>query len=208
MLLKIYPENPNERSIAQVVKTLQEGGVVVIPTDTIYAIACDSSNIKAVERVCKIKGIEMEKSNFSFICYDLSHISDYTRPVETATYKLMRKALPGPFTFILDAGSKIPSRYFGPKTKKKTIGIRIPDNTITRLLVKELGHPLMCTSIHDNDEILEYTTDPELIHERYEEQVDIVVDGGYGDNEPSTVIDCSGDEPVMVRQGKGDFDSL
>lgn len=206
MLIKIYPDNPNQRQVQQVVECLRNGGVIVFPTDTVYAIGCDANQLKAVEKVCQIRGIPLEQANFSFICEDLSHITDYVRPFGTALYKLMKKSLPGPFTFILDAGSRVPSKYFGPKTKKKTIGIRIPDNEITLMLVRELGSPLVSASVHDDDEIIEYTTDPELIHERYQDLVDIVVDGGYGDNHVSTVIDCTGDEPVIIRQGKGELD--
>jgi tRNA threonylcarbamoyl adenosine modification protein (Sua5/YciO/YrdC/YwlC family) len=203
VLLKIYPSNPNEKHIQMVVDHLRKGGVIVFPTDTVYALGCDITQFKAVERICKIKGVELEKANFSFVCHDLSHITDYAKHIDNNTFKLMKKALPGPFTFILNASSNVPSRYFGSKTKKKTIGIRIPDNNIARLLVKELGNPLMSTSVHDDDEVIEYTTDPELIHEKYADKVDIVIDAGFGDNEPSTVVDCTENEPVILRQGKG-----
>lgn len=205
MLLKIYPQNPNEKHVRTVVDCLRGGGLVILPTDTVYAITCDSSKIKAAERVSRIKGISLEKSNFSFLFYDLSHIADYARHVDNPTFKIMKKVLPGPFTFILDANNKVPSRYFGQKTHKKTIGIRVPDNTIVRAVIRELENPLMSTSVHDEDDIIDYTTNPELIYEKYRDKVDIVVDGGYGGNEPSTVIDCTGDEPVITRQGKGEI---
>lgn len=205
MLLKIYPENPNLKIIRKVVEHLKEGRIIIFPTDTIYAIGCDIYRQKAVEKICRIKNVKIEKCNFSFICYDLSHISDFTRQVDTSTYKLMKKALPGPYTFILNANNSIPKIF---KNKKKTIGIRVPDNPIARLLIKELGNPIMSTSIHDNDEIIEYTTDPGLIFEKYRNLVDIVIDGGYGDNKASTVIDCTGDEPIPLREGKGDINNL
>jgi tRNA threonylcarbamoyl adenosine modification protein (Sua5/YciO/YrdC/YwlC family) len=203
MFLKIYPENPNEKHVRQVADCLRRGGVVIIPTDTVYAIACDSSQIKAAERVSRIKGTQLEKANFSFLCHDLSHISDYAKHIDNPTFKIMKSVLPGPFTFILSAGNKVSSRYFGERTRKKTIGIRVPDNPIARAVIAELGNPLMSTSLHDEDEILDYITNPELIFEKYRDMVDVVVDGGYGGNEPSTVIDCTGEEPVLVRQGKG-----
>lgn len=205
MLIKIYPENPNPRLIQLVVGCLRQGGVVIYPTDTVYAIGCDIMQLRSVERVANIKGIRKEKANFSLICSDLQHISDYSKPFSTSIYKAMRKALPGPYTFILNASSQVP-RIF--QSKKKTVGIRVPDNLITREIVKELGNPIISTSVYDDDEILEYATDPELIHEKYEQLVDLVIDGGYGDNEASTVIDCTSDEMVLVRQGKGPFESL
>jgi tRNA threonylcarbamoyl adenosine modification protein (Sua5/YciO/YrdC/YwlC family) len=203
VLLKIYPQNPNPRHILTVVECLRDGGVIIFPTDTVYALGCDVTKIKAAERIASIKGKALGKSHFSFVCYDLSHISDYTKQIDTATFKLMKKALPGPYTFILNASHNVPSRYFGPKSHKKTIGIRIPDNSISREIVRELNNPLMSTSIRDEDEILEYSTDPELIYEKFRDKVDIVIDGGYGGNEPSTVIDCTGDAPEVIREGKG-----
>ncbi len=205
MLLKVYPENPNPRYIQMIAGCLRQGGVVIYPTDTVYAIGCDIMQPKAVERVAQIKGIKAEKANFSLICYSLQHISDYTRPFSTSVYKAMKKALPGPYTFILNANNQVP-RIF--QSRKKTIGIRVPDNTIVRELVKELGNPIISTSVYDDDQILEYTTDPELIHEKYNNQVDIVVDGGYGDNQASTVIDCTTEDLILVRQGKGVFDDI
>ena len=198
MLLKIYPENPNIRDISQVVNVLRDGGLVIYPTDTIYAIGCDALNVRAVEKICKIKGIDPNKTNLSIICYDLSNISEYAK-VGNATFKLMKKHLPGPFTFILNATTNLPKIY----KNRKEVGIRIPDNNIVRTLVHELGNPILTMSIRDEDEILEYATDPELIEEKYEKIVDMVIDGGYGGIEPSTVIDCKGDEPEIIRQGKG-----
>jgi tRNA threonylcarbamoyl adenosine modification protein (Sua5/YciO/YrdC/YwlC family) len=200
MLLRIYNENPNPRDIRKVVEVLREGGVIIYPTDTVYGMGCDITNQKAVERVTKLKGIKIEKANFSFICSDLSHISDYTKPISNSVFKLMKKNLPGPFTFILEANNFVP-RYF--KGKKKTVGIRVPDNNIIRDIVYELGNPILSTSIYDEDEILEYTTDPELIYEKYQNVADIVIDGGYGELVPSTVVDCTQDELEIIREGKG-----
>ncbi|WP_163323037.1 L-threonylcarbamoyladenylate synthase [Draconibacterium mangrovi] len=203
MLVRLYNENPNPRDIRKVVDVLRGGGVIVYPTDTVYGIGCDITNQKAVEKVARIKGIEVEKNNFSFICSDFSHLSDYTKPIPSHIFKLIRKNLPGPFTFILNANNNVP-RYF--KGKKKTVGIRIPDNNIIREIVNELGNPILSSSVHDDDEILEYTTDPELIHEKFAELADIVIDGGFGELIPSTIIDCTSDEPTLVRQGKGELE--
>ena len=200
MLLRINPDKPSYDEIAQVVTCLRDGGVVIYPTDTVYGIGCDINRQRAVERVCKMKGIDPEKANFSFICSDLSHLSDFTKPVNTSTYKVMKKALPGPFTFILEANNNVPKLF---KSKKKTVGIRIPDNTICLEIVKQLGNPIMSTSVHDDDEIIEYTTDPELIHEKYKDLVDIVIAGGYGNNEASTVVDCTTGDFTILRQGMG-----
>ncbi len=205
MLLKIHPENPSQRLIKIVVDCLRQGGVIIYPTDTVYAIGCDLHQIKAVQRVAQIKGIRPEKANFSLICDDLSNISDLTKPFSTSVYKTMKKALPGPFTFILNANNNVPKLF---QSRKKTIGIRIPDNSIIREVVKELGNPIISTSVYDDDEIVGYTTDPELIHDKYQSVVDIVIDGGNGDNEASTVVDCTGSEMVVLRQGKGDIDSI
>lgn len=200
MIIKIHPVTPSERLILQVVDLLKNGGIAVFPTDTVYGLGCDITKPKAIEKVAQTKGIKIEKANFSFIFHDLSQLSDYTRPLSNAVFKLMKHYLPGPFTFILEANSNIPKLF---RSKKKTIGIRIPDNNIIREIVKRLGNPVLTTSIHDEDEILDYTTDPELIHEHYLNQVDVVIDGGYGHNQPSTVIDCSGEEPLLIRQGLG-----
>lgn len=202
MLIKIYPENPNEKAIQQVVEVLKKGGIIIYPTDTVYGMGCDISNSKAIERICKIKGIKSEKANFSFVCYDLRHISDYTKPIDNETYRILKKALPGPFTFIFNANKNVPKLL---SSNKKTVGIRVPDNSIARSIVQSLGNPILSTSIHDEDEIMEYSTDPELIHEKYEDLVDLVIDGGYGDNQASTVVDCSEGDFEILRQGKGDL---
>lgn len=203
MLVRLYDENPNLRDVRKIVDVLHGGGVIVYPTDTVYGLGCDITNQKAVEKVARYKGIQIEKSNFSFICSDFSHLSDYTKPIPSHIFKLLRKNLPGAFTFILNANNNVP-RYF--KGKKKTVGIRIPDNNIIREIVSELGNPIMSTSVHDEDEILEYTTDPELIHEKYNEIADFVIDGGYGELVPSTIVDCTSDEPTILRQGKGELE--
>lgn len=200
MLIKIYPENPNPKAIDQAVEILAKGGLVIYPTDTVYGLGCDINNSKAVETICRIKGINLKKDHLSFICHDLSHISDYTKPLSNSTFKLMKRYLPGPFTFVVEANNNVPRLF---KNNKKTVGIRIPNNNIIREIVNKLGNPVLSTSIHDEDEIIEYTTDPELIHEKWGEKVDLVIDGGYGDNEPSTVIDCTTDEFIILRQGKG-----
>lgn len=203
MLVRLYNENPNPRDIRKIVDVLRDGGVIVYPTDTVYGIGCDITNQKAVDKVARFKGIKIEKNNFSFICSDFSHLSDYTKPIPGHIFKLIRKNLPGPFTFILNANNNVP-RYF--KGKKKTVGIRIPDNNIIREIVRELGNPILSSSVHDEDEILEYTTDPELIHEKFAEMADIVVDGGFGELIPSTVVDCTQQDPEIVRQGKGELE--
>jgi tRNA threonylcarbamoyl adenosine modification protein (Sua5/YciO/YrdC/YwlC family) len=200
MLIKIYPENPNPRAIEQVVDVLKKGGIIIYPTDTIYGLGCDITNQKAIERICKIRGIKPEKANFSFICSDLSHISDYVKPIDTTVFRLLKKALPGPFTFIFNASNNVPKLL---SSNKKTVGIRVPDNAIAREIVAMLGNPILSTSIKDDDELIEYSTDPELIHEKYEELVDLVIDGGYGDNEASTVVDCTMGDFEIIRQGKG-----
>lgn len=200
MLVKIYPENPNEKEIDKVVQILRDGGLIIYPTDTVYAIGCDALNVRAVEKICRMKDINPEKSNLSIICYDLSNISEYAR-VDNFTFKLMKKNLPGPFTFILNTTSSLPKIY----KNKKTVGIRVPDNNIIRELVNSLGNPILTTSVKDDDEMLEYSTDPELIYEKYNEQVDIVIDGGYGGIEASTIVDCTDGEPEIIRQGKGEL---
>ena len=202
MLLRIHPENPSQRQINTVVDCLRSGGIIIYPTDTIYGLGCDIYNKKAVEQIAQYKGIKKEKANFSFICSDLSHISDFTRPINNDVYKLMRKNLPGPFTFILNANNNVPKLF---QSKKKQVGIRVPDNNIIRTIVEELGNPILSSSVKDEDEIVEYTTDPELIYEKFKNIADIVIDGGYGDNEPSTILDCTQDEIVIVRQGKGEL---
>ena len=200
--VKIYPENPNPKAIEKVVNVLKSGGLIIYPTDTVYGLGCDITNIKALERIAKIKGVKLEKSNFSFVCKDLSNLSDYVKQIDTTTFKILKRALPGAYTFILPGAKTLPN----PFKKRKTVGIRVPDNEIALELVSVLGNPIVSTSIRDEDEILEYTTDPELIYEKWNDLVDIVIDGGYGGNEASTVIDLSMDEPIIVREGKGELD--
>lgn len=200
MLIRIYPENPNPRAIEQVVDVLRNGGIIIYPTDTIYGLGCDITNQKAIEKICQIRGIKPDKANFSFVCHDLQNISEYVKPIDTSVFRLIKKALPGPFTFIFEASNKVPKLI---SSKKKTVGIRVPDNAIAREIVKQLGNPILSTSIRDDDEILEYSTDPELIHEKFENNVDIVIDGGYGGNIASTVVDCTSGEFTVLREGKG-----
>ena len=202
--IKIYEDKPNEAAIARVVKVLKDGGLVIYPTDTVYGLGCDITNTKALERIAKIKGVKLEKANFSFICHDLSNLSDYVKQIDTATFKLLKKSLPGPYTFILPGNNNLPKEF----KKKTTVGIRIPDNSIALEIVRQLGNPIVSTSIRDEDDVIEYTTDPELIFEKWQNLVDVVVDGGYGDNIGSTIIDLSGHEPVVVREGKGSLDIL
>ncbi len=203
LFLEIHPDNPQEKYLNTIVECLKDGGVIIYPTDTVYGIGCDINKTRAVERVCKIKGIKPEKSNFSLICYDLSHLSDYTKHVSTPVYKVMRKALPGPFTFILEANSSVPKLF---KHKKNTVGIRIPNNNIIREIVRLLENPILSSSVKDEDEIVEYTTDPDLIYEKFHDKVDIIVNGGYGNNEASTIVDCSNDDFTIIRQGLGDLE--
>lgn len=205
MLLKIYPENPNPRDIQKVVDCLQNGGIIIYPTDTIYGMGCDIFQHKTVERIAQIIGGTKKKQSFSFICSDLSNLSDYTKPINNTIFKAMKKALPGPFTFILEANNNVPKLL---QSKRKTVGIRVPDNNIIREIVAQLGHPILSTSVKDDDEIVEYTTDPELIYERYGDIADYVIDGGYGDNIPSTVVDCTEGDVEIIREGKGDINLL
>ena len=201
-LLRIYEENPNPKAVAKVVQVLRKGGLVIYPTDTVYGLGCDITNTRALEKIARIKGIKLDKANWSFICADLSNLSDYVRQIDSTTFKILKRALPGPYTFVLPGSSNLPKDF----KKKKTVGIRVPDNSIAQTLVRELGNPIVSTSIHDEDELLEYTTDPELIYEKWNNLVDIVIDGGYGGNVASTVIDLSGDEPEVLREGKGSLD--
>lgn len=198
-LIKLYEENPNSKDLARIAKILRGGGLIIYPSDTVYALGCDITNNKALEKVAQIKGVKLAKANFSFVCEDLSNLSDYVRQIDSSTYKLLRRALPGPYTFILPGNNNLPSVF----KKKKEVGIRVPDNAITRAIVRTLGNPIISTSIYDEDEVIEYTTDPELIFEKWEKLVDLVVDGGYGGNIASTIIDLTGDIPILVREGKG-----
>lgn len=201
-LIRIYEENPNPKEVKKVVDVLKRGGLIIYPTDTVYGLGCDITNIKALEKIARIKGVKLEKSNFSFICHDLSNLSDYVKQIDTTTFKILKRALPGAYTFILPGSKSLPH----PFKKRKTVGIRVPDNNIALEIVKLLGNPIVSTSIRDDDEIIEYTTDPELILEKWDTRVDLVIDGGYGDNEASTVIDLSEDEPVIIREGKGSLE--
>lgn len=203
-LIKIYPENPNEKEIARVVKILRDGGVIIYPTDTVYGLGCDITNTKALERIAKLKGIKLDKANFSFVCKDLSNLSDYVKQIDTPTFKILKRALPGPFTFILPGNNNLPKEF----KKKNTVGIRVPNNPIALEIVKQLGNPIISTSIRDEDDVIEYTTDPELIFEKWQDKVDLVIDGGYGDNLASTIIDLTGFEPVVVREGKGNPEDI
>ena len=205
MLIKIYESNPNERAIQQVVDVLKKGGLIIYPTDTIYGLGCDITNQKAIQKIYQLRGIKPEKANLSFICYDLSHISDYIKPIDNSTFRLLKKALPGAFTFILEANNNVPKLL---SSNKKTVGIRVPDNNIAREIVRMLGNPIVSASIRDEDEILEYSTDPELIHEKYKDHVDLVIDGGYGGHPASTVADCTSGGFEVVRQGKGELEGL
>jgi tRNA threonylcarbamoyl adenosine modification protein (Sua5/YciO/YrdC/YwlC family) len=198
IFIRMHPDNPSDRHIRQVVDILKDGGVIIYPTDTVYGIGCDITKQKAIERVAQLKGIKPEKANFSFICYDLSHIADFTKPIDNHIFKMMKRNLPGPFTIILEANNNVPKIL---SANRKSIGIRVPNNIIIREIVKELGNPILTTSLKTNDEIIEYNTDPELIFEEYENQVDAVIDGGFGGLIASTVIDCTGDEPEIVRMG-------
>ncbi len=200
MYLKMYEENPNPKHVKRVVDILKNDGVIIYPTDTVYGIGCDITKPKAVERVAQIKNMDPKKARFSFICHDISQIAEYTPPIDKTTFKLLKRNLPGPFTFILPAGNKVPKLL---NVKRKHIGIRVPDNNIILTIARELGNPVLTTSLKDDDEILEYTTDPELIYEDFHKLVDVVIDGGYGNNVPSTVVNCDDGEPEIVRQGKG-----
>lgn len=202
--IRLYPENPERKKIEEIVKVLRNGGVIIYPTDSVYGLGCDLFNTKAIDKIKRIKGIKGKEINLSFICYDLSHISEYTKHLDTPTFKLMKKALPGPYTFILESSSKVPKIL---NAKKKTVGIRVPDNNIPREIVRVLGNPIITTSIHD-DEIHDHATDPEIIYDQFKNLVDIVIDGGFGEVYPSTVIDCTGDSPKLIREGLGDVNIL
>lgn len=202
--IKIYEDNPNPKQIAKVIKVLRDGGLVIYPTDTVYGLGCDITKSRALEKIARIKDIKLNKANWSFICEDLSNLSDYVKQIDTATFKILKRALPGPYTFILPGNNNLPKDF----KKKKTVGIRVPDNSIAQALVATLGNPIVSTSIRDEDDVLEYTTDPELIYEKWQNLVDVVIDGGYGDNVASTIIDLSKSEPEVIREGKGSLDIL
>ncbi len=202
--LKIYEDKPSEAAIKKVVEVLRNGGLVIYPTDTVYGLGCDITNSRALEKLAKIKNVKLEKANFSFVCSGLSNISDYVKQIDTATFKVLKRALPGPYTFILPGNNDLPKDF----RKKKTVGIRVPDNNIAIQIVEMLGNPIVSTSIHDEDEVIEYSTDPELIFEKWQNQVDLVIDGGYGENVASTIIDLTGHEPILVREGKGDVNVI
>jgi tRNA threonylcarbamoyl adenosine modification protein (Sua5/YciO/YrdC/YwlC family) len=202
--IKIYEENIQPRQIEKVVSILKKGGLIIYPTDTVYGLGCDITNVKAMQKLAKIKGVKLEKAQFSFICKDLSNLSNYVKQIDSATFKLLKRALPGPYTFVLPGSKTLPNAF----KNKKTVGIRIPDNRIAVELVHLLGNPIVSTSIHDEDALLEYTTDPELIYEKWDGLVDLVIDGGYGSNHASTIIDLTGEEPIVIREGKGDLSVL
>lgn len=201
-LIKIYEDNPNPKAIHDVVEVLKKGGLVIFPSDTVYGLGCDITNNKALGKVARIKGVKLEKANFSFIFEDLSNLSDYVKQINTQTFKILKRALPGPYTFILPGNNNLPKVF----KKKKEVGIRVPDNNIVLAIVKELGNPIITTSIKDDDDIIEYTTDPDLILEKWDKLVDVVIDGGYGGNIPSTVINLCGEEPELIREGKGSLE--
>lgn len=203
-LIKVHPENPHERAIDQIVQVLKNGGLVIYPSDTVYGLGCDITNLKAMERLAKLKGIKLEKSQFSFVCNDLSHLSHYTKPISNSNFKLLRRALPGPFTFVLEASNNLPHSY----KNRKTVGIRVPDHLVPKMIVEKLGNPIASTSIRDDDEIIEYTTDPELIAEKFDKVVDLVVDSGMGDNQASTIVDITDNEVLVLREGKGDINEF
>jgi len=203
-LIKLFKENPNPKQVEKVGDVLRKGGLIIYPTDTVYGLGCDITNTKALQDIARIKGVKFEKANWSFVCADLSNLSDFVKQIDTSTFKILKRALPGPYTFILPGSNNLPKDF----KKKKTVGIRVPDNEIARALVAELGNPIVSTSIHDEDDILEYTTDPELIYEKWQNLVDIVIDGGYGGNIASTIVDLSTGYPEVIREGKGSLDII
>lgn len=200
--IKLYEDNPNPKDVQRIVNIIRKGGLVIYPSDTVYALGCDITNTRALERIAQIKGVKLAKANFSFVCEDLSNLSDYVKQIDTSTFKLLKRALPGPYTFILPGNNNLPTVF----KKKREVGIRVPDNAIAQAIIRTLGNPIVSTSIKDEDEVIEYTTDPELIYEKWDKLVDVIVDGGYGGNIPSTVIDLTGDEPVLIREGKGSIE--
>lgn len=201
-LIKMYEENPSERMLAKITKVLKKGGLIIYPTDTVYGLGCDINNNEALSKIAKIRGVKLEKANFSFICEDLSNLSEYVAQIDSETFKILKRNLPGPYTFILPGNNNLPSVF----KKKKTVGIRVPDNAIPRAIVNYLGNPIVSTSIKDEDDLLEYTTDPELIAEKWDKLVDLVIDGGFGGNIASTVIDLTTPEPTLIREGKGSIE--
>ena len=203
-LIKIYPDNIHPREIKKALAVFKKGGLIIYPTDTVYGLGCDITQPKALQKIAKLKGVKLEKANFSFICKDLSNLSDYVKQINTQTFKILKRALPGPYTFVLPGSKTLPNAF----KNKKTVGIRIPDNQIALELVRLLGNPIVSISIHDEDTLLEYTTDPELIYEKWKHQVDLVIDGGYGGNQASTVIDLTDEIPQILRKGKGSLDIL
>jgi tRNA threonylcarbamoyl adenosine modification protein (Sua5/YciO/YrdC/YwlC family) len=206
MILRINESNINTSEIMKVAAVLRSGGVIIYPTDTVYALGCDMMNSRAIERICRLKGIRPEKSHFSFVCSDLSHLSQFTRPIPNHIFRIMKKALPGPYTFILEANNEVPKLL---KQNKKTVGIRVPDNNVCKAIVMELGHPLISSSLIDSeDDVTEYYTDPDIIHDQFGDKVDLVIDAGFGDLTPSTVIDCSKEQIEVIREGQGSLDVL
>jgi tRNA threonylcarbamoyl adenosine modification protein (Sua5/YciO/YrdC/YwlC family) len=203
MLIKIYPENPNNKQILQVVDVLEAGGIIVYPTDTVYAMGCDIKATKAIEKIARFKGLNPKNPDLSLIFHDMSQLSEYTIIRDNNIFKLLKRNLPGPFTFIVLANNQIPKLF---KNKKKTVGIRIPDSSIVSEITRELGRPIITTSIHDQDAVIEYTTDPELIYEKYCDFADVIIDGGFGNNEASTIVDCTGEQPEIIRQGLGELE--
>jgi tRNA threonylcarbamoyl adenosine modification protein (Sua5/YciO/YrdC/YwlC family) len=201
MLIQIHPDNPQPRLIKQVAECLKNGGIVAYPTDTIYGLGCDISQHKAIERICKIKNVDPQKAQLSFICKDLSNLSDYTKSIDTPLYRMLKTYLPGPYTFILPASKQVPKIL---QSKKSTIGLRIPDNNICQQILHELGNPILSTSF-PGDMVEEYT-DPEIIHEKFEHLVDMVIDGGIGGMIPSTIVDCTTDEWKVIREGLGEWE--
>lgn len=201
-IIKLYEKNTSEKELEKIAKVLRDGGLIIYPTDTVYGLGCDINNTKALTKVARLKNVKLEKANFSFICKDLSNLSDYVAQIPVGTFKILKRNLPGPYTFILPGNNNLPAVF----KKKKTVGIRVPDNAIARSIVATLGNPIISTSIYDEDDMVEYTTDPELIAEKWGDLVDIVVDGGYGDNMASTVIDLTQAEPELIREGKGSIE--
>jgi len=202
-LLRVNSDKPNPQEIQVAVNCLRDGGVIIYPTDTVYGIGCDITKKRAVERIAKLKGIAAEDAKFAMIFYDLSHLADYTKPIENRFFRTMKSALPGAFTFILEANNSVPKIF--NKQKKKEVGIRVPDHAVPREIVRVLGNPIVTTSLHDSDELVDYTTDPQLIYENFKDQVDLIIDGGYGNNIPSTIVNCTSGDFEVIRQGLGDL---